>query len=244
MRLIDMQRDFRDWLRTEDAGARARLGGGSGPAVYLNNHRAALMESLRASYSQTARWIGGDAFETAAARYIDAHAPSHWTLDAYGEQFAPLLSNMYPDDREVGDLARIEWALGEAFVAPDAQPLVPAQIAGINWDRAVLRLIPSARLLDLSTNADALHSALATEAVLFPPVEALSGSCLLIWRSHFTVSHRRIANDEADCLRHIRHGLPFLTLCETLTSIHGPDDGIHHAGTWLAHWTREGLLAE
>ena len=62
---------------------------------------------------------------------------------------------LYPDDPEVPELAWIEGALGEAFVAPDAPALSAADLADIDWDRAVLAFTPTLDLGALTSNAPA-----------------------------------------------------------------------------------------
>ena len=49
MTLARLQHTMLDWLRTGDPTLAAALGGGPGPAVYLNNHRAAPCDGRSAS---------------------------------------------------------------------------------------------------------------------------------------------------------------------------------------------------
>jgi hypothetical protein len=165
MSLLALQQDFQRWLTTEAVDAGARIGAGAEPglSVYLNNYRSSLMGCLVESFGTTRAWLGDEAFEAAAARHIDRQPPHSWTLDAYALDFPRSLAIRYPDDPEIADLARLECALGVAFVGPDADAIDPATLADIDWDTAVLRFVPTLALLDVTTNAAALWSAIEAE---------------------------------------------------------------------------------
>jgi hypothetical protein len=55
--------------------------------VHQNNYRLQLIACLTESFTYTRGWIGGEAFEAAAAAHIDRVPPSSWTLDAYPRDF-------------------------------------------------------------------------------------------------------------------------------------------------------------
>lgn len=242
MRLIELQRGFRDWLRTEDDTARVLLGDGPGLAVYLNNHRSSLMDSLSANYERTASWLGEDAFAAVSAAYIERNAPCHWTLDAYGDHFAEFLSELYPGDPAICDLAAIEWAMAEVFIAADAPTLTAAMIPAVDWDKAIVMRAPATRIVQLSSNADQLFDALIHD----DPVTFVSQSnceiMVLIWRKSNRLHRRRTSPDEAHWLMAMSEGVSFAEVSESLVHQHGEHDGIQRAGTWLAQWTTEGLL--
>ncbi len=142
MNLIELQRDMRAWLTCEDAAAAARFGDEAAPGlrVYQNNYRAQLAACLEESFEHTRDWIGGEAFHRAIVAHVDRVPPSSWTLDAYARDFPATLAILYPADPEVAELAWLEMALGEAFVAADADALAADDLAAVDWDRAVLRL--------------------------------------------------------------------------------------------------------
>ena len=237
MTLARLQHTMLDWLRTGDPTLAAALGGGPGPAVYLNNHRAALMAALENAYPQTRAWLGGPAFAAAAARHIEDHAPVSWTLDAYGAQFADTLAAACPDAPEVADIARLEWALEQAFIAADAEPLRVADLGAIDWDAAWLTPVPSARLVVLATNAAEILAALI-DGVEPPAARALpTPQAVLVWRLGFVPRFRPAKPEEERLLP----GLRFSDLCAAMVHEHGTDAGIAHAGATLARWAGEEL---
>lgn len=81
MSLLDLQRDFQSWLKTESNEVAARFGEPSraGLAVYLNNYRAQLLvfdgelsSSTRMDRRQCIRGRGRDARRQGAAERLDA----------------------------------------------------------------------------------------------------------------------------------------------------------------------------
>lgn len=239
-----MQADFRRWLAEADESAAERLplADRRGLSVYQNNYRAQLMDCLEASYPQTLALIGTDAFRSAAAHHVDAVPPHSWTLDEYAEGLPGTLAKLFPDQPETADLARLELALSEAFVAPDSPSLSLADIPDVAWDTATLRLVPSASFLDLATNAADIWAALNREEA--PPAADHGGEAraLILWRHDFTCCFQPMDAQEAALLPRLATGLRFETMCEDLAEALGPDHGIALAGELLARWTRAGLL--
>lgn len=244
MSLSALQHDFQAWLTTgsEDAAVRFPSDAQPGLQVYQNNYRASLMACLEESFAQTLAWIGSDAFRAAAARAIDARPPDSWSLDHYAAHFPAALAQAFPDDLEVAELASLELALTDAFVGTDAEPLIAAHLPQIDWDRAILRWVPTARLLTLRTNAPAIWSAFCAGDV--PPSAIISAAPIfvLVWRQEETTCFRSLEPLEAEMAAKLFKGIGFAELCEHLVSVLGETDGVQTAGAWLGRWVAEGLL--
>ena len=244
MSLLALQRDMRAWLACEDTSAADRLGAAaaSGLRVYQNNYRAQLVACLEESFAQTRAWIGDDAFHEAVIAHIDRVPPCSWTLDAYPLDFPATLAMHYPDDSEVAELAWIDCTLGEAFVGFDAAALTTDDLAGIDWDRAILHFTPTMNLADLTTNATAIWSALANGEAP-PEVELLPETgAILVWRQGLTAQFRAIDRHERDALDLARTGLPFAGFCARMVDAHGEDAGIARAGGLLRQWLGDGMI--
>ena len=243
MSLLALQRDFRDWLVTGEDSAAAALGGGPGTLVYQNNYRTALVSSLAETFQRLVLWLGDEAFEAAAARYIDARPPSSWTLDAYGEDFTDFVATLWPDDPEVAEIALIDWTVGQVFVGPDAEPLAAEALAVADWETAVIRAVPSLLVLPIATNADAIWQALATGETP-PGVEmAARGAALLVWRQGLEPVFRRAEAHERDVLAWSAAGQGFAAVREQLAASLVEEAAITTAGTLLGRWLAEGMIA-
>lgn len=243
MSLLALQTGLRDWLTTEAEPALQAPNRTAGLSVYLNNYRAQLMACLGESYPTLHAWLGDEAFEAAAAHHIDRSPPGSWTLDAYGLGFPETLRALYPGDAEIGDLAALECALAQAFIAPDAPPLDPASLADIDWDRARLGFVPALTLLAVSSNAGAIWSAIAREETP-PAAETLpQPGAILVWREGFTPAFRTLESTEARALEALQEGCDFGALCAMLVAREGEIEGPQIAGNWLAQWLADGIIA-
>ncbi len=156
--LRDLQAEFRAGLLTSEETAPGRLGGAGviGPErfwIYRNNYVASLKSALEATYPAIARLIGAENFSFLAHAYSRRFPPAEPSLHAYGGGFADHVAGI---EAAVGDLpflpdlARLEWAVNEAYFAADAEPLIAEQLAALapgDYARLRLALHPTARLV-------------------------------------------------------------------------------------------------
>ena len=244
--LAETQARFCAWLRETDEDRAAELAAALGvdPAitVYQNNYRVSLVEALREGHPRLAAWLGEAAFEAAAAHQIDAHPPSSWTLDAYGAEFPDVIAALWPDDPVPADLAAIDRAIGEAFVAPDADPVDAAALGAVDWDAAVITPVPSLHRVMVRSNADALWLALAADEPA-PDAQGAPG-LVLVWRQGFEPVMRRADGDEALMLRAVDEGQGFGAICAGFAEHGDPAEAVTRAGTVLGRWLAEGLIAK
>lgn len=241
--LADLQREFTRWLTDGSEEAVSRLGRADGLAIYQNNYRVALVSSLEASFPRVHAWLGDEHFASAAAHYVDERPPHAWTLDAYGDRFAAALGARYPHDPEVSDLAAIDWAIGQAFVAADADPLDVGELGDVDWSRAAIALVPSLGVFTVTSNADAIWLALAGGQA--PPAAAGGDrpAQAMVWRQGFEAVMRRADALESQMLDMVRRGLGFAECCGELAAKMGDDAAVDAAGTVLGRWIAEGLVA-
>ncbi|MGY2374441.1 HvfC/BufC family peptide modification chaperone [Pseudomonas sp. SDO524_S393] len=243
MNLAELQQTFRQWLvDASDESARLLGNHRAGLAVYQNNYRAQLVGCLEQAFPNLRRWVGEDAFLTASIRHIDAFPPHAWTLDVYPEAFYRTLKAHFPHNPDVHELGWIEWALNEAFVAADAPALALDALAEVDWDTAVLQLAPSLRCRAITTNAEAIWSALWQEAPL-PEAEMLAEpGGMLVWRRQFTSRLRPVDALELQALLHLQADGSFAGLCEFLVARLGEEAGVTQAGEYLATWLGSELI--
>jgi hypothetical protein len=245
MSLRALQAGFREWLTNEARPAplcAARFE--AGLSIYLNNYRAQLMDCLQESYGTVHAWLGDAAFEAAAATHIDRAAPTNWTLDAYGADFAVTLRRLYPGDPEVADLAVLEHALAQAFTAPDVAAVDPASLGAIDWDHARLHFTPSLTLLTTTSNAAAIWSALS-QGTPPPAAQPLpEPTTILVWREGFTPAFRTLDPAEGRALVGLKEGQTFGAFCAELVAHVGEEAGPAMAGAYLRQWLSDSIVAE
>ncbi|MEV5034173.1 putative DNA-binding domain-containing protein [Sphingobium sp. LMC3-1-1.1] len=244
MSLLALQRDMRDWLMREDGAAADRIGATAAPglAVYQNNYRTQLVACLESSFQRTRAWIGEDMFLHAAVHHIDNVPPSSWTLDAYGRDFPATLARLHAADPEIAEIAGIELALEELFVAADSPAVGLDGLGGVDWDRAVLTFAPSIDLLHLNTNSFAIWSALAAQKEPPAPQYLDRPDVALLWRQGEQCRIRTIDDAELQALLKLRCGMTFGALCRDVALLLGEEAGMTLVGRWLGSWLSDHMV--
>ncbi|CAD6532525.1 putative DNA-binding domain-containing protein [Paraburkholderia sabiae] len=244
MTLGAWQQDFRTWLTDASKEAARRLGNDAmhGLSVYQNNYRGQLIECLEHSFPQVRTLLGDEAFLHAAITHVNHHPPHAWTLDAYADGFGDTLAVLFPHNPDVHELAWIEHALTDAFVARDAEALPLDALASVDWDAARLRFAPSFRHRIATTNADNIWTALSADAE--PPESEMLAEPggLIVWRRQFVSCLKRVDAVEYEALLHLQENASFATLCDLLVERLGDADGVAKAGALLAGWLGSELI--
>ncbi|MBB4128737.1 hypothetical protein GGR77_004068 [Xanthomonas translucens] len=238
MSLLALQRRFSGWLRDPAAEADACLDAEQRPGlrVYRHAYRAQLGDALRDTYATTLAWLGEAAFDAAAAGYVTRHPPSAWNLGAYGGRFGAYLAACHPARPELADLAWLDLALRRAFDGTDAAPVTLAALAGVDWERARLRFVPTLRRRRMRSNAAAIWSALS-EGRAPPAAVRLPGVAIRVWRKGLSPYFQSMPPLEARMLRHALAGTPFGEVCR-----HAPGADAAAIGRVLEQWLRDELL--
>jgi len=204
--------------------------------VYHHAYRAQLLNCLRDTFEKSWSWLGDKAFEAAALAHIEAHPPASWTLNLYGEDFDRTLAERHPQDLEIAELAWLEWSLRRAFDGPDAGVPDPADLAAIDWDNAILHLVPTLKLASAVTNCAAIWTALSQDRPP-PPAERLPAPIAIrVWKQGLTAKFRSIDAIEEKALRLLLEGADFAKLCSIL-------DSEQEIGRCLGLWLQDGLIA-
>lgn len=244
MTLLDLQRAFRSHLVDEPGEILGHLrpDGLEGLGVYYNAYRVQLVAALRDSFERTWAWLGDERFDQAALTHVMLAPPVGWTLGDYGQGFPATLAELYPDDPETAELAALDWALRRAFDGPDAVSVVPDRLAEVNWDKAVIRLVPTLRLLPAMTNAAAIWSAIAADET--PPAPEVLGLpvTIRVWRQDLSPQFRTIDDAERHALHAAAIGVTFADLCGALAASEGIERATETAGRILGDWLRDGLI--
>jgi hypothetical protein len=140
-------------LPSATLAAEARLG------VYHEMYQLRMTEALASNYPALAQFLGGRRFTALVRDYLLAHPSRSYSLNHLSRALPDWLGTAAPLPRRgfCRDLARLEWAISEAFDADEASRLAPEALAAVPaeaWSGA--RLLPSAalRLVELRWNAN------------------------------------------------------------------------------------------
>jgi Putative DNA-binding domain len=244
MNLLAVQRGMRDHLigGAEEIKEQIRGDAPARLAVYHHAYRAQLLDSLRDTFERVWAWLGDAGFEAAARGYIESHPPRSWTLSDYGDDFDRILAGLYPDEREVAELAWLDWSLRRAFDGRDATPVTAGALSDIDWDRAILCIVPTLRIRSISTNSAAIWTALSEKNA--PPAAARlhAPTALRVWRKEFSPHFRAVDSIEQHALLMACDGASFAAICAAIADRTEPARAPEVAGSLLAGWLQDGLI--
>jgi len=122
--------------------------------IYRNNIYLSLIGVLEAAFPTIRTLVGEENFAVLANRFIAEHPPQAPQLYAYGADFAGFVDGFDAAVEELPflpDLARVEWAVNDAYFAADAASLSPGDLGDIapeSYGMLQLGLHPSAHLVD------------------------------------------------------------------------------------------------
>lgn len=134
--------------------ARERPAGGMG--IYHDNRRANFRHALALAYPALRRLVGDEYFARLATQFLASEPSRSGDLHHAGAGFAAFVSAQFslpgtaPRHACLGDVAALEWAWQEVFVAADAPVLDPATLASTaesQWPRLRFDLHPACRLV-------------------------------------------------------------------------------------------------
>jgi hypothetical protein len=228
------------WIRAADeATAVQRLD------VYANMYFFRLHGILRDDYPKISALVGPDRFHNLATSYLVAHPSRQPSVRHMGRHLAEHLAGheLTATWPALPDLARLEWARGEAFDAADAAPLAESALAAVppeRWPLLRLRLQPALRLLHLDHPAQRLW--LALERGEPPPELAAAPTAVMVWRRGFRVYHRAVTPAEMAALEAAAAGDTFAALCERVAPHAGEADTPVVAVRALREWLAEEVL--
>ncbi len=227
MTLLALQRSMREYLIRGADEIRAQIHGDPSQrlTVYHHAYRAQLTDCLRDTFERVWAWLGDAGFEAAARRHIESHPPHSWTLSDYGDEFDRTLSELYPDDREVAELAWLDWSLRRAFDGHDATPVTADALSDFDWDHAIL-CIATLRMRPISTNCAAIWTALSEKTA--PPAAARlhAPTALRVWRKDFSPHFRAVPiRIEQQALSMACDGASFAAICSAIAARMGVLEG-------------------
>ena len=222
----------------------------AGLAVYRNAYRARLIDALRDTYERTARWIGDDAFQQAAAHHVISHPPTSWTLDKTGEGFAQTLCELFAGDPEVAELAWLEWAMHRCFVSADAQPMNVAELPEAtasfdetDWADLHLEFLPGTCQTAIAHDLGTLWRALGQDDAGSPDYSLNASAYCVVWREGFKPVFMQVDAVEGQALALMLGGASFGQVCEALVDMLSEEEAVAQAGSILGRWIHHGMIA-
>jgi hypothetical protein len=216
--------------------------------VYRDGYALRLIEVLKKDFPKLLTMLGDDRFAAMGRAYLAAHPPSSFSVRWFGRRLAAFLAAATPwsEHGSLAEMAAFEWALGEAFDAPDAAVIGPEALAAVphaGWPGLTFTLHPSLRRLAFRHDVPSLWQALELgEAPEAPPPREARATDHAIWRRGLEPAYRAIEPDEAWALDAAADGMAFGPLCDGLTRFHEVELAAGRAAGLLKQWLVDGLI--
>lgn len=218
--------------------------------VYRNAYRARLVGALRETYPRTAKWVGEEAFDAAAAHFLISSPPTGWTLDDVGDGFVETLGMLFTDDPEVPELAWLEWAMHKTFVVAD-HDVLDASGFGMatqdfdenDWMRMNLKFSPSLVSRQVQHDIVTLWKSLDDNVHCEPCTRLNEPSICVVWRDGHQPVFRILDALEGRAVSLIMSGSTYGELCEAIADDMDAEDAARAAGALLARLLIDGMIA-
>jgi hypothetical protein len=253
--LGDLQRAFQDYVLASSDAFRSAVRDTSKADrvtlldVYRDGYALRLIEALTTDYPGVMAMAGPADFDHMARAYITAHPSRHPSVRWYGRGLADFLAGTPPYDRTpaAAEMARFEWALGEAFDSPDMAPITADALMALPpeaWETLAFTTLPSLRRLTLAFEApqawqrreEVEPGNLAVERAPEPLVWA-------IWRPELISNFRSLDADEAAMLDALVEGRAFPDLCEAVAPFTGEEQAPARTAGLLRAIVEGGMIA-
>ncbi len=194
--LLEVQRAFKASVTGVDGAISRRL------AVHRNNVQKSLVDVLAAAFPVVQRMVGEPFFYALARDFAVTHLPAVPQLSLYGADFAAFIATHQHAQQlaYLADVARLEWARGEAYFAVDAYPLHPQSLVAIDADalpKAKLSLHPAARLVSSRFPIHAIWAAHQSDSNDVAHIDMSVSENVLISRPQYQVFVRLITPADA-----------------------------------------------
>lgn len=214
--------------------------------IYARGYVNRIAEALENDYPALRRILGAGPFLSLSARYVAAFPPRSFDIGRSGDRLAAFLATdpLTGDLPFLPDLARFEWSLAEAFVAPDAEPIAWSDLTRLSAEALAdlpLRLLPGTALL---RSRWPLHDLRACKDLPDGEIDLqVEGRpcALLVHRSGLEVVRRTVGDDEARFLEAARRAPSLALIQESLPGSGGPEDAARLIGLFR-RFVDEGLF--
>jgi hypothetical protein len=253
--LADLQRAFQDYVLQSGDGFTGSVRDTSKADrttlldVYRDGYALRLIEVLTTDYPGVLAMAGPADFEHMARAYMAAHPSRHPNARWFGKHLADFLGSTPPYDKSpaAAEMARFEWALGEAFDSSNQEPVVADAVMSVPpeaWETISFAALPSLRRVDFAFDVppswqrrEEVEPGALEVAALAEPV------AWVIWRPELMSNFRSLEPDEAAMLDAMIEGRPFPALYEALLPYVDEDQAPARAAGLLRSWVEEGMIA-
>jgi hypothetical protein len=239
--LFDTECKGADWISESARGlsARERLD------IYHNAYRLRLIDVLLDTFEHTAIYLGDDWFNQLAADYVQAHPSTYKNIGLYGKDFPGFLAEQLAEDKEVSELATMDWKLRRAFDGADSAVMTLDDLQHLASDESTRIRLQAVSTLTLCTqqfNTLEIWNAINQDQTP-PVVEQLPEPVdILIWRKGHSPHFRSLAKIESAAIASICSGVTLDTIGAELEKNFPDVDVATEFGLMLHRWLDDEII--
>ena len=239
--LFDTECNGADWISESARGlsARERLD------IYHNAYRIRLIDVLLDTFEHTAIYLGDDWFNQLAADYVQSHHSTYKNIGLYGREFPQFLAERLPQDKEVSELALMDWKLRRAFDGADSAVMTHDDLQHLVREESTsIRLQPVPTLTICTQYFNTLDIWHAINQDQPPPVveQLLQPIDILIWRKGHSPHFRSLAKIETAAIACICSGEALEAIGAVLEKDFPDVDVATEFGLMLHRWLDDEII--
>jgi hypothetical protein len=222
-----------------------RLAAGDRLSIYANGYFHRLLAVLKEDYPATLKVLGEAGFHNLVTGYLVAYPPTEPSVLYAGRNLARYIRRD-PIRRRLpflADLAALERALVDSFVAADAPVLDQSTLRAIEpraWPRMRLRTHPAVLIVAVDWTVDALLRAVEENREWKPPTRRKCA--VLVWRKDASVFYRALERAERAALQRARRGASFATICAAAQRELRGGHAVESLNRMLERWLADGIV--
>ena len=240
--LFDAECNGADWIRESARGlsSRERLD------VYHNAYRLRLIDVLLDTFEHTAIYLGDDWFNQLAADYVQLHHSTYTNIGLYGREFPDFLAERLADDKEVSELALMDWKLRRAFDGADSAVMTQDDLQQLaSEENTSIRLQPVPTLSISTQHFNTLDIWHAINQDQIPPVvERLPHPIdILIWRKGHSPHFRSLTKIESAAIACVCAGDTLEAIGAALEKDFPDVDVATEFGVMLHRWLGDEIIS-
>jgi hypothetical protein len=214
--------------------------------IYHGMYLLRMAEALESDYPALAHFLGEERWTALVRDYVSRHPSRSYTLNVLGRALPDFLLDAADVPRRgfCHDLARLEWAVTEAFDADETTRLGEAELLAVPpeaWDGA--RLVPSAalRLLELGFNVNEWLDSAKDDRHEHPKPRR-RGARVAVFRQNYAVYRRELSLSAFRLLSDLASGLTVGDALAAALRRRGAP-GPEALTRWFRDWAADGLFA-
>jgi hypothetical protein len=216
-------------------------------AIYHGMYLIRMEEALASDYPALKHFLGDEGFFDLVRDYVQVHPSRSFSLNPLGQHFPEFVKTAPGLKRPdfCHELARLEWAVAQAFDGPETPRLSEAQIAGVPpeaWETALLKPVGTFRLSSfrypvndyLQTVLDDNHD---------HPKARHKDSWIAIYRRDFTVYRLDLTRAAHDLLADLARRTPLgEAIGKAMKSGGRRAPSEHELFRWFRQWVSVGVF--